>query len=67
MPAGRAELKQVVYEVRFFDRSGRFSHARALECPGDDEAVDRIADLPRHYAMELWAADRLVRRFEARE
>ena len=53
------------YRVQFFNGRGGMARSERLECDGDDRALERLARLAHPHAMELWAGDRLVWRFEA--
>ena len=57
-------MATISYEVRFFDRAGQLTHVRELSSDSAAAAIDRVADLPNRFAMEMWCAERLVRRFE---
>jgi len=54
------------YQVRFLGPDGRVGKVRAIECDGDDEALERLAKLNHRGPLELWREDRLIWRFEAR-
>ena len=55
------------YWVYFFDVDNHISHARDIECGGDEDAVARVGEMDRVHAVELWTGGRLVRRLEPGE
>lgn len=55
------------YWIYFFGDGDHISHARDIECAGDDDAVARVGEMDRTHPVELWTAGRLVRRFEVGE
>jgi len=54
------------YDVLILDRNGMVRRRRRIDCKDEDDALQRLASLPYPNAMELWQAERLVWRFEAR-
>ena len=53
------------YRVYIFDRFGRNAASIGIDGDDDEDAINIVtANSPGHL-MELWAGDRLVKRFEA--
>lgn len=53
------------YQVYFLDGEDRVHHTHVLECADDAEAIARIQEMDwGSAAVELWRAERLVRRFD---
>lgn len=52
------------YWVYFFGADNHISHARDIECEGDEEAIGRVLEMDRPHAVELWTGGRLVKRLD---
>jgi hypothetical protein len=56
-----------LYQVSFFDRRGRLSHLREIDCSDDDAAIELMAGHRHEHSLELWRGRELVWKFDARK
>jgi hypothetical protein len=63
---GRPEQAMADYRLDYLNRRQRVTRTRALNCSGDDEAIDRAALVSHAGALELWRGAEKVWRFEPR-
>jgi hypothetical protein len=54
------------YRFYFLERKGHIRHAVEVVCGSDEEAIAAVERRREADAMELWAGDRVVKKFPAR-
>ena len=52
------------YHLYFFGSDGHIRRRMDLQCDDDEQAIQVVTEHISHGAMELWQADRLVKRFD---
>ena len=51
------------YRLCFLDRAGHVSHARTIDCPSNDHAIDYAAAIDQAHGLMVWSGDLLLWRF----
>ena len=55
------------YRVYTIGRDGHIVRADAMECRGDDEAIERTEQLVDGHDLELWSGPTFIRRFKSKD
>ena len=54
-----------IYQVYFLDADDQVRHTHDLDCETDDDVIARVQRMDwSGFGVEIWQAERLVRRFE---